>query len=83
MDRQNASFSSIMWAYRQFIHRLRVEGSEMKIEYRNRRSNSDRSFTVETELDHWLGRILWLGVATVVLIVLWALGVDPSRLLMP
>ncbi len=52
----------------------------MKIERQNRGPNSDRSWSVETDLDNWVGKIMWIVAVVFALILLRLLGIDPPHL---
>jgi hypothetical protein len=53
----------------------------MKIERRDQGPGGNRFWSVETELDRWIGRILWLLAVVIALILLRVAGVDPMYLM--
>jgi len=52
----------------------------MKIERKNRSPDSDRSWSVETDLDTWVGKIMWLVAVVFALVLLRLLGIDLPHL---
>jgi hypothetical protein len=53
----------------------------MKIERQNRGPDSDRSWSVETDLDTWVGKVIWLMAIVLALVLLRLLGIEPPHFL--
>jgi hypothetical protein len=56
------------------------KGGTLKIERRDSDPTSERSWSVETDLDTWVGRIMWLVALVCVLVLLRLLGIDPTHI---
>lgn len=52
-------------------------GWNVKIERQDQGPDGNRSWRVETELDRWLGRILWLLAVVVAVILMHLFGIAP------